>query len=350
MDYAYSDKLGDEEWASDIDAAIRRGSCSKSDFGPHRCSGCEKPATMVAVGENPASPVGEYAMSPHFRIPHDSHCTVSGQESLIRKGVVTPARTQVPGAASFPAKLVRHDEREVVADDAGASLEREHTRGPHGVVRARGAGPRASEVSTLLPICRHYISYAKIGFAGRQLELPGRSAIEPAQALPYAKAFWYLDDDKYTETMPNRIVYATLMFAIEPEVTDDYIAIPVFAGPKDEKRHRPTVPHRLRIDWSSWSQQRRDATHKRIEQHRADAKRFNHSKKSSGKTDVKANESLLLFAYAQPVLADTTDFVISSADDYCILAVQRGWRPPGKKSPGAKSGGTYRRQRRPFGR
>lgn len=323
MDYAYSDKLGDEEWASDIDAAIRRGGCSRSDFGPHRCSECEAPATMVAVGENPASPIGEYAMSPHFRIPHDTECSISGQETIIRKGAVTPARTQVPGAASFPAKLVRHDEREVIADDQGNQPERNHTRGPRGIVRARGAGPRASEVSTLLPICRHYVGYAKIGFAGRQLELPGRSPNEPAQAHPYARAFWHLGGDGYTEVMPNRIVYATLMFAVEPEVTDDYIAVPVFAGPKDETLNRPTIPHRLRIDWSTWSQQRRDSTLKRIEQHRADAARFNHTEK--------AKESLLLFAYAQPTVVDTTDFVVSSADDYCILVVQQGWRPPRKK-------------------
>ena len=271
---------------------------------------------MVAVGENPASPRGEYATSPHFRITHDDNCAVAGQEQLVRKGVVVPAKKQLPGAASFPGRLVRPDRREVVSQYPSTGLAgRQHTRGPGTALQRRTGGPRASEVSTLLPICRHFVSHAKIGFDGRRLELPGRSPDEVAGSVKYADAFHRLSSFRYTDPVPNCIVYATLLFGDEPEVTDDHVAIPLFAGPTDPDRRRPLSPHRLRIDWSTWTKRRRESTLDRIQQHRSDAKRFHRDK----------HTTMLVFAYAKPDLVDLVDLVIDDPADYCIIAAQRDW-------------------------
>lgn len=315
MDYAYSDRSRNEEWASDLDRSIRAGKFSKSDAGPHRCSDCRATATMVAVGENPASPSGEYATRPHFRIAHQSGCEISGQEMLVRNGVVHPAATQLTAGASFPAELVRNEQREVVDPDAPAEQVRQSSRGSDAPARERTSGLRPSPVSTLLPICSHFVSYRQVGFAGRRLELPGRGAGEHAYKGPYDRAFSRLGTSGYTVEAPNLIVYANLMFSVPPEDTGQYIALPLFAGPIDSSGNRPRQPHRLRIEWSAWSKRRQEAMRDRIEQHRTDAKRF-HTRKA---------ENIVVFAYAQRTLVDTTDFVVDDTSDFCIIAAQRGW-------------------------
>lgn len=315
MEYAYSYALGDDEWASTIDESIRTGRSSKSDFGPHRCVECKVAATMVAVGENPASPNGEYVTQPHFRIKHTASCEVSGQELLVRGGVQMSATTQPPSGSSFPAKFDRPDQREVVDDEGGTDPPREPSEASDSAARAHAGGLKPRSVRTLLPVCTHFVSYKQIGFAGRSLELPKRDADEYAYRGPYAGAFRRLRADRYIAEAPSAVVYADLMFAESPEVTDSYIALPLFAGSTEEGSTRPKQPHRLRIEWSAWSKQRRESLRDRIEHNRARAKLSARNK----------TESIVVFAYPQRALVETTDLVVDDTADFCVIAVQRGW-------------------------
>jgi len=195
-------------------------------------------------------------------------------------------------------------------DPKAAVPDRQSSRNPAGTIRRPSTRPRGSDVATIRPACTHFAGYRDIGFEDRTLELPGRSEDEPTEVWPYASAFQRLGNWHLT-LVPNKIVYAPLMFRQALEVTDDYLAIPLFAGPIEGTV--PEHPHRLRFDWSAWTPQRRQALRDRVDQHRSDARK--------DWTD-KRNETLV-FAYAAPTVEDVTDLVVDDYASFCIIHARK---------------------------
>lgn len=177
-------------------------------------------------------------------------------------------------------------------------------------------------MTTLLPICRHYIQYARIGFDTRTLKLPPRTPSEHIREAPYAHAFQHLPKSKLLTATRQVIVFAELMWSAElPDTTNpDSVVLPWYAGVINPTTKRPDPGHRLIIDWSHWSPRARTLAANDIQRKFEAAHDHGH--------DTRA-EREWLFAYAHPDLVNGTDLVVTNDTDYCILTAKRSraWLP-----------------------
>lgn len=310
MDYAFSRQLEQDVWATDLDTQIRDGATVRDALGDYRCSACEADATAVAVGPNPSSPTHEYAQGPHFRAHHATGCAIAGEETLTtNSGTIRLAHTTRPPGLSYPGQLVAPPRREAHTDMSTGTPSSSTQSQSRGTAKTTSrSSSRASRVSTLRPIANHFLRYRKAGFAEQTLQLRGRTTDETTLLLPYADAFQYLGPGPYLTRAPQRILCGSLLYASPPEFQEDYAAIPVFAGPKNE-RSLPENPHRLRVQWSDWSDQRKNTFKDRYQEFRT-AQRQQH------------NATVYIFGFARPELADETDFIVDSHHGFCIAVGQ----------------------------
>ncbi len=320
MDYAFSLQEGHDVWATELDAQIRDGVTTRDSLGDYRCSVCKADATAVAVGPNPSSLTHEYVQGPHFRAHHETGCEIAGEETLTtNSGTIRLARATRPPGLSYPGQLVAPPQREARADSPHGDPSTSTRSQARGTARTTpSSSTRPSRVSTLLPIANHFLRYRKVKFAGQTLQLRGRTTDETALLLPYADAFQYLGPGPYLTRAPQRILCGSLLYAIDPDFQEDYAAIPVFAGPK-HKKTLPENPHRLRVQWSDWSDQRKQTFKDRYQEYRT----AQHQQQ---------NATVYVFGFAQPDLANETDFVIDSHHGFCIAVGQHLSRGKGRNS------------------
>jgi hypothetical protein len=311
MDYAFSLQEEHDVWATELDAQIRDGLTSRDELGDYRCSVCGADATAVAVGPNPSNHTNEYVQGPHFRAHHETGCEIVGEETLTTKsGTIRLARTTRPPGLSYPGKLVAPPQREAHTDVSTSSPDSSsRSQSRETSKNTPTSSPRASRVSTLQPIANHFLRYRRVGFAEQTLQLRGRSSHETAIKMPYADAFQYLRPGPYLTRAPQRILYGSLMYTRQPDFQEDYAAIPVFAGPKHGKSF-PENPHRLRVQWGDWSDQRKEIFESRYQDYRT-------------AQDQQENAIVYVFCFAQPDLANETDFVVDSHHGFCIAVGQR---------------------------
>lgn len=311
MDYAFSLQEEHDVWATELDAQIRDGLTTRDALGDYRCSVCNADATTVAVGPNPSNPTNEYVQGPHFRARHKPGCEIVGEEALTTdSGTIRLARTTRPPGLSYPGQLVAPPQREARTDSPHGDPSTSTRSQARGTARTTPrSSTRASRVSTLQPIANHFLRYRKVGFAGQTLQLRGRSSHEPATTVPYKHAFQHLNTGPYLTRAPQRILCCSLLYAIAPDFQEDYAAIPVFAGPQHEDRF-PENPHRLRLQWGDWSDQRKKIFEDRYREYR------------TAQRDQQ-NATVYVFGFAQPDLANETDFVIDSHHGFCIAVGQR---------------------------
>lgn len=308
-------------WATELDAQIRDGVTARDSLGDYRCSVCKADATAVAVGPNPSSLTHEYVQGSHFRAHHATGCEIAGEETLTTpSGAIRLARTTRPPGLSYPGQLVAPPQREAHTDTStGTPSSNTQSQSRETSKTTPNSSPRASRVSTLRPIANHFLRYRKIGFTEQTLQLRGRTTHETTLTLPYAGAFQNLRTEPYLTQAPQRILWSSLLYASPPDFQEDYAAIPVFAGPTHDHA-RPKNPHRLRVQWSDWSDERKKIFKDRYQEYRT----AQHQQQ---------NATVYVFGFAQPELATETDFVVDSPHGFCIAVgqhlSQRRKRRPG---------------------
>ncbi len=337
MDYAWSTRTESDEWASDLDDRIRNGE-DRASFGPHICH-CGKPAIMVAIGANPRDPRGRYQLHPHFRsdagVSHEKDCAAGQTEKLVRNGELLPAETAFPSRATYPARFVRPVERERVDNNADLP-ERSNTKNhPSTSVPSRpnpDNKPRRSHVATIKPICAHYIHY-RHQLQDRTLELPPLYPEQQTANVPYASAFKQLNTNGLLGSgeQPHAIVYGPLLWKSEPDYTSPRkLVITLNAGDWDSEHGHLSHTHRIIIDWSMWSEDRRKSVADNMRKHYTDAKDA-WSESKTDATNIRGKLETWVFAFGRRI--NDTDFVVDAYSDYCIVNARlRGNRTQSPRS------------------
>jgi len=252
---------------------------------------------------------------PYFSLgPVNKHkvgCDVDGAEKVVKRArkarVGTPEGFPVP----FPNKLTLTDERRTVPDAAGTppvrSSSGSSTRGG-----AEGAAKlhHGHTVKTIRPACRTFIDYPH-----DREHLP--LAIPGVPGDTYARVCWYLGSKRPEPfRQPTHLYYAAIRWAAKPVVSEEQCELTLNAGEWDDEKKTYKKLIRVLVDWSSWSQARRDTLLREFETTRAEAA-------EQAKADSKV-KGWLFFVGTH----DATDPAIFHTDDHrliCSLAAKMEW-------------------------
>ncbi|OFA05656.1 hypothetical protein [Duganella sp. HH101] len=209
---------------------------------------------------------------PYFTLgPTNKHieCDIDGQEKVVKRGkkerVGTPEGFPLP----FPNKLTLTDERPTQADlnglPAGMAEGSPRSRGGNdGEGRRRHHG---HTVKTIRSMCRTFINFPK----DREflpLEIPG------VPGDTYARVFSYLSGSKKQVVLesPTRLFYAAIRWTVDPVISQAHCDLTLHAGEWDQEKGVHKLLSRLRVNWSDWSQSRRDTLIREFETTREEAR------------------------------------------------------------------------------
>ncbi|OYD60967.1 hypothetical protein [Rhodococcus sp. OK302] len=281
---------------------------------------------MVAVGVNPKSPNGRYQLHPHFRsdtgVSHQTDCAAGQTEKLMQNGELLTAKSALPPASTYPARLVRAVERERVDSNADRPERSSMSSRPHTTTQSAPSaskGPRRSQVATIRPICAHYVHY-RHHLDSRTLELPALYSGQQTVDIPYADAFLQLSTNGLLESgqQPHAIVYGPLLWKAEPDYANLHqLVITLSAGDWDSEQGRLSRAHRLVVDWSMWSESRRNSVTETMRDHYIDAKQAWRDSKNDASGNRAGKLETWIFAFARRL--NDTDFLIDTYADYCIV-------------------------------
>ncbi|MQA21668.1 hypothetical protein [Rugamonas rivuli] len=226
------------------------------------CRGC-------GVKVLPASFRPTNLVRPYFTVGsngvHLPECDVDGEQRLIqqaRQERVSTPRVGFP--APYPSKLVLKDYREVV--DAGTPDDDTAQRGRSDASsrppRSASTVQRKRAVSTIRQICRTFINFPY----DRDLEL----SVPSVEADKYYAVFKKLKWDELQRYPDARIFYAAMRWG-KPTDEATHMEIGLDAGQREGSKL--VVGHRVRIEWSGWSDARKNSVRRELEVAREEAKR-----------------------------------------------------------------------------
>jgi hypothetical protein len=165
-------------------------------------------------------------------------------------------------------------------------------------------------VKTIRPACRAFINFP---YDRDHLPL----AIPNVPGDTYSKVFWYLGSKKQEHFRESKhLYYAAIRWKAEPVISDAICVLTLNAGEWDEANREYKNLSRVRVDWSEWSQSRRDSLLREFEATRHEA-----AEKSRTDSQVKG---WLFFVGTQ----DSEDPGIFDVDDYrliCSLEARMSW-------------------------
>lgn len=194
---------------------------------------------------------------PYFSLgPVNKHksCNVDGEEKIVKRAkkerIGTPEGFPLP----FPSRLTLIDERPVNPDTNDLSDEVKGGK-TEGQTATAGLSNRqhGHTVKTIRPACRAFINFP---FDREYLPL----AIPNIPGDTYAKVFKYLGSKKPEHFKdPKRLYYAAIRWTEKPVSTETHCELMLNAGEWNEKEKRFMSLSRVRVDWSNWSQSRRDS-------------------------------------------------------------------------------------------
>ncbi len=209
---------------------------------------------------------------PYFTLgPSNKHkdgCDVDGEEKIVKRAkkdrVGTPEGFPLP----FPSKLTLTDDRPVQSDgtDTQPSSGSGKASGRSG---KDGAAPRKHHghtVKTIRPACRAFINFPNDRDT-LPLEIPG------VVGNTYAKVFSYLGSRKPEHyKSPTRLYYAAIRWTAPPVLEGIHCELTLNAGEWDQEKGAFKIMSRVRVDWSEWSQSRRDTFMREFNTTREEAK------------------------------------------------------------------------------
>lgn len=194
---------------------------------------------------------------PYFSLRDNKHiapCDVDGEEKIVRRAkkerVGTPDGFPVP----FPNKLVFSDERPTQDDEPNspAGTPPTKTRGSSSAPSAEARKYHGHTIKTIRPACRTFINFPN-DREYLSLTVPG------VLGDTYAKVFRFLVNQKPALFKdPKHLYYAPIHWKSEPVATDTHCELTLNSGEWDAIAKRHNSLYRVRLDWSSWSQSRRD--------------------------------------------------------------------------------------------
>lgn len=197
---------------------------------------------------------------------HKSGCDVDGAEKIVKHATKERVGNPEGFPLPFPNKLNLMDERPVSSSNAtglAGSLDgRTRTRANDGAMTGRHHG---HTVKTIRPACRTFIN-----FPHDREHLP--LSIPDVPGDTYAKVFWYLGGKKPEHfKVPRRLYYASIRWTVEPVLADTHCELTLNAGEWDEEKRAFKSLSRVHLNWSGWSQSRRDAFIREFEATREEA-------------------------------------------------------------------------------
>lgn len=297
------------------------------------CRGCDAKVT-------PSSYKPTNKLRPYFAAKngHKPDCDVEGEEKLITRGQKERLTHPLKGfPASYPSRLVLLDERAVI--DAGAPGAYNPKPSVHGGYDSTGpssSAPRNRTANTIRPICRAFI---KLPF-DRDLPLD----IPSATGTNFNSVFKRLRSSELQRYQPTHLFYAPIRWN-KPIDTDDFLEVLLDAGEREPSgRLIPEKAHRLRIDWSDWSEFKRRSVRTEMEvgkQEAIDAKKAKDAEKQNSTDTKKARTPDIkgwVFFLGKQDAEDITLFHVADHRLVCCLHGEIIYPnlSAGDKVPGAK--------------
>ncbi|MEF9481033.1 hypothetical protein [Ralstonia sp. 1B3] len=277
------------------------------------CRGCETQVFPASYDKSRNKKRPYFSLGPVNK--HESGCDVDGEEKIVKRAkkerVGTPEGFPLP----FPSKLTFSDDRPVVPGGAGESEGQvRYKKEAQAGTRAVSGKHHGHTVKTVRPACRAFMNFP---FDRGYLPL----AIPDVPGNTYANVFWYLGSKKPEFLKaPKHLYYAAIRWTVDPVITETHCELTLNAGEWDKEANGYKSLSRVRINWSHWSQARRDSLIREFEATREEAaEEFRSDSQTKG---------WIFFVGVQ----DSVDPEIFLVDDYrliCCLAAKMIW--PSKK-------------------
>jgi len=237
---------------------------STIDQSRYICRGCE-------VGVFPASYIKEVnKRRPYFTLgpvnQHSNGCDVDGEVKLINS-----AKRRSVGSADgfplpFPNRLAMNDERSVIPTEAPLRDGREGSgRKSRGTDSGISRKHHGHTVKTIRPACRTYINFP-FDRAILPFSIPG------VYGTTYAEIFWYLGSKRPSHFKnPKHLYYAAIRWTVDPVLTDASCVLTLNVGNWNQETKKHESLSRIHVNWSTWSQSRRDTLMREFEVTREEA-------------------------------------------------------------------------------
>ncbi|TAF99108.1 MAG: hypothetical protein EAZ43_16430 [Betaproteobacteria bacterium] len=195
---------------------------------------------------------------------HISPCDIDGEEEIVKRAKLERIGTVDGFPLPFPNKLVLTDERPVVGqagdEQPQDGAQRRRSRGDSSL------GQRANHghtVKTIRPIVKRFIQFPH-DREGLPLE------IKNCDGNTYAAVFWRLNRLMRFRN-PVHLYFAPLHWKA-PVKSDTYVEWQLSAGDWDVVNNRRRASYRVRVDWSEWSDTKRNTLLYEVELARDHAK------------------------------------------------------------------------------
>ncbi len=253
-----------EKHTLDLIEAEELWSMSTPDSDGYICRGCVTQVFPASYDKKRNKKRPYFSLGPVNK--HKPGCDVDGEEKTVKRAkkerVGNPEGFPLP----FPSRLTLSDVRPVTRggtdQSEGQASDRAESRTRTGVASNRHHG---HTVKTIRPTCRAFINFP---YDREYLPL----AIPDVPGDTYAKLFWYLGSKKPEHfKAPKHLYYAAIRWKAEPVVTEMFCELMLNAGEWDEKKKGYDSLSQVRIDWSDWSQSRRDSLVRECEATRQEA-------------------------------------------------------------------------------
>jgi hypothetical protein len=241
-------------------------SMAQVDKDSYICRGCTTQVFPASYNKEQNKKRPYFSLGPVNK--HKSGCDVDGEEKVVKRAtkerIGTPSGFPLP----FPNKLTLTDERPTQTDGAKSPTMPRDTSasGRSGSDDFTPKKHHGHTVKTIRPACRVFINFPN----DREflpLEVPGVSGNS------YAKIFQNLGGGKKPHffSTPKRLYYAPIRWTAEPTITETSCTLTLNAGEWDTVAKRYKSLCQVRVNWSDWSQSRRDALLREFNTTRAEA-------------------------------------------------------------------------------
>jgi hypothetical protein len=288
------------------------------DRNGYLCRGCKTGVFAASYDRKKNKKRPYFTLGPVNK--HEFGCNVDGEETIVKRGKIERVGKSEGFPLPFPSRLTLSDERPVAP--GGSEVTAELGRGRAESRGGAGAAPgdhHGHTVKTIRPACRTFIN-----FPHDRDHLP--LTIPNVSGRTYAEVFWHLRSRKSSHFKVLRhLYYATIRWKAKPTITEMYCELTLNVGEWDSGRNDYKSLSRVRVDWSVWSQTRRDSLIREFEATREEA-----AEKARENSQVKG---WLFFVGTQ----DEIDPEVFHVDDYrlvCSLPAELIWPATGSDDGG----------------
>jgi len=273
------------------------------------CRGCEVAVFPASFDKQRNKRRPYFTLGPVNK--HESKCDVDGEEKLVKRAKGGSIGREDGFPLPFPNQLVLSEERSVVSGGSPqGSGSGSGTSGNRGSGQGNARGHHGHTVKTIRPACRAFINFPH-DRSSLPLSVPG------VYGRTYAEVFWSLGGKPPPRFKnPKHLYYAAIRWKEKPIQTEQQCILTLNVGEWDEDQREYKSLSRVLVDWSSWSQTRRDSLIREFETTREEA-----AEQAKKNRYVKG---WLFFVGVQ----DEADCEVFHVDDYrlvCSLSGEMVW-------------------------